>query len=428
MKSSSNFQLIVLAVFGLCIVFGLAAFALYKGSNSSAGSGVPVVMWGTISATIMQEAFAVAYSSEASKYVTYVEKKVEKFDQDYIEAVASGQGPDVILIPQDSILLYRNRVSEIPFTAFSQRTFQDTFINEASMYQTSTGYSALPLTLDPLVLYWNRDLFNDVNLAVRPKYWDEIVAIVPKLTQKDARRNIIQSALPIGTSQNILNSKEILAALFLQAGTTIVGVNKGAYVSTLESNGVANQALSFYTQFANPTSPAYSWNLGMQNSRNAFLAGSAAMYIGFASEYQLLRNKNPNLNFDVTNFPQAKNVKTKSTYGRMMGMAISRTSRNADALTLIVTLSGKNVVDTMSARMFLPPVRLDSLAESTTDPVRSVFFDSAYYAKGWYDPNRIESSKIFGEMSDSVVSGSQNVSEALNRASAQIGLSIQALK
>ncbi len=50
----------------------------------------------------------------------------------------------------------------------------------------------------------------------------------------------------------------------------------------------------------------------MSDSKNMFLAGDLALYFGFASELDDLKNKNPNLNFDVTLFPQTGDLNLKN--------------------------------------------------------------------------------------------------------------------
>jgi maltose-binding protein MalE len=45
--------------------------------------------------------------------------------------------------------------------------------------------------------------------------------------------------------------------------------------------------------------------------------------------------KNPNLNFKVTSIPQIRNSKNRSTYGKIYGVAVLRSSQNRAAASII---------------------------------------------------------------------------------------------
>jgi ABC-type glycerol-3-phosphate transport system substrate-binding protein len=51
----------------------------------------------------------------------------------------------------------------------------------------------LPLSIDTLVLFYNKDLFNNAGISQAPKYWNaEFFQDVKKLTKQDAKKGIIQ--------------------------------------------------------------------------------------------------------------------------------------------------------------------------------------------------------------------------------------------
>lgn len=45
---------------------------------------------------------------------------------------------------------------------------------------TKDSIIAFPLTIDPLVMYWNRDILSNAGIVKPPAYWDEIYSIVKK--------------------------------------------------------------------------------------------------------------------------------------------------------------------------------------------------------------------------------------------------------
>ncbi len=298
----SKFQLITLALFVLFLIGGVTAFALYKGS--SVDETIPAVtVWGTFPKETFDLYVSKINTTLAQPLsVTYVQKTVSNFSQDFVAALARGTGPDGILIPVDMLLPHYDKLALIPYTALPQRTFMDSYIDEAQIYLNANGILALPFTVDPLMMYWNRDTFNSAGIATYPRYWDEFTALNQRLTTKDQNGNIRKSAIALGDFTNLTNAREILGTLMMQVGNPITVVNSdGIAESALKVNASADPtpALQFFTKFIDPTNADYSWNRGLPTSKAAFLSSALATYFGFASELGDVRTKNPNLNFDV---------------------------------------------------------------------------------------------------------------------------------
>jgi len=51
-----------------------------------------------------------------------------------------------------------NKLYTIPYAAYTERTFRDTNIDGAQLFLSTTGVTALPLLVDPLVTYYNKDI------------------------------------------------------------------------------------------------------------------------------------------------------------------------------------------------------------------------------------------------------------------------------
>ncbi len=416
----SSFKIALITIFSLGMVLGIAIFALSK------AGGPPVshlVIWGTIS----EDAFDVAYKNstlKANKSITvqYVRKDKADFDSAFVEALASGTGPDIVIMREDSMFKHRNKLLTIPYKSFPARDYKDRFIEGSEVFLLPDGVRAVPFLVDPLVMYWNRDLFNTNLISQPPQYWDELSGLVKVMTRKDRSDNIMQSALALGEWRNITNAKEILSTLLLQAGTPIVVNNNSLYSAVLDSQFnyaviPGQAALNFYTQFTNPTSAMYTWNRSLPTSLNFFLSGNLATYIGFASEIFNIQQKNPNLNFDVTYMPQSRQVQKKIVFAHMYGMAITKQSKQASAaFTAIVGLIEPASLTALETVTNLPPVRRDLLASKPTDPYRAVFYNSALYSKSWIDPEPVATAGIFRDMVESITSGRARVSDSVTTA------------
>jgi ABC-type glycerol-3-phosphate transport system substrate-binding protein len=231
-----------------------------------------------------------------------------------------------------------------------------------------------------------------------------------------------------GGYANVSNAKDILANLMIQTGNQIVGVNDtGNFVSILADRNnagttSASSVLNFYTGFADPLSTQYSWNDSLALSKDNFLSGNLAIYLGYASELADLRNKNPNLNFSVALMPQARDVQVKSTFGNLQALVIMNNSQHkADAFNTMIKLTSADVITFLSTLTNLPPVRLDLLTAKQTDPAADVFYKAALQSKGWLDPDPQSTDTIFSTMVQSITSGQARTDDAVNSASLQLG-------
>lgn len=422
----SNFQLVFTGIFIAFIILGVLAFSFYTGNKGVVGN---VTIWGTYDGTAMNTVLQTLRQQDKTfQNVSYIQKDPATYEKDLVDAMASGAGPDVFMISQDDIGAFANKVQTIPFATLSQSTFVNSYIDESQVFMTDKGVSALPVFVDPLVLYWNKDMLSSAGFSQPPQYWSDLFALAQRVTVLDANANIQKSAVALGSWNNVLYAKEILSALFLQAGDTIVGPDTsglggqtvvfGTAPPGVTENPAAS-ALKFFTEFVNPSKTSYTWNRSLPNSKDAFAAGDLALYIGFAGDYPDIVSRNPNLHFGVTLLPQIKGSSTRLTYGRMTGLAISRAAANTPGAVLVVeALTSQSVVAALSAASHLPPVRRDVSVDTSGNAAAAVFVQSALISRGWLDPNSAATNDIFKAMVESVVSGTSQpdgaVSDAAN--------------
>lgn len=426
MKSTNIFQLVLMIIFGGFIVGGFLFFVLFKGSNPLQDAG-NVTIWGTFPEGQMTTSLqGIQKKTSGLASVVYREKDPRTIKDDILEALAAGKGPDLILLNLEDILAYRDRILFIPFTSYPERTFRDTFFDDAGILVFPDGIAGIPFSYDPIVMYFNRDRFASAGIAKPPQYWDEMLTIVPKLTTIDNDQNVLQSGLAFGESANVDHYKEILSLLILQAGSPItqVGTN-GKVTSSLNKNieggnehpGTA--ALRFFTEFSNPIKTVYSWNRALPSARQMFLSGDLAVYFGYASEFPDLKAANPNLNFDLASVPQSRTAKRRSSYGQMTVFAIPKLAKNPrGALIAAEGLSTAASEQAFITASNLPPVRRDLLSTAQTDAYKSVLYDSAIIGRGWLDPNTVQSSAVFARMIDQVTSGTKTIEDSVTEGEA----------
>ena len=417
------FHIIVLAAFIFLAVVGVVVFATYR-AKSGQGIGA-VTMWGTLPQALMESVLQSVRETHADfNNVSYVEKDPRTYESDMVNAIAAGTGPDIFLLPQDRILSFGNKIMPIPFSVVSERVFRHTYLDAAGIYLSAAGIAGIPYTIDPMVMYWNRDLFATAGVALPPNTWDQFFALSKIITKKNPAGTVTRATVPLGEYANIPHAKDILATLILQVGNPIVRVSQGEFQETFDMNNVPGitpqapeTALRFYTEFSNPTKDTYTWNRGLPNAREMFTAGDVAMYFGFSSELPAIRNANPNLNFDVARLPQALDAKTSITFGRMTALSIPRGARNPNgAFQVASVLSGDAALAALSLQSSLPPVSRALLSQNPPQAYQSVFFSSALIARAWFDPSPEETDIIFKNMIEDTTSGKARLSEAVQSA------------
>jgi multiple sugar transport system substrate-binding protein len=410
----SRFQTIVLAIFLLFILAGVAAFATYKAKTTN--SIAEITVWGTLSSETFELVLkAVNDTRETPLVVNYVEKSADTFKNQFVDSLARGEAPDAVLLPSNLIFNQEDKFLLLPYEAYPIRNFRDAFISESELFLRSGGILALPFSVDPMVMYWNRDIFANEGVSMYPKTWEALVELAPKITKKDDKGNIRRSLVAIGEARNVLHSRELLSTLFLQGGETITALRDDGITSTLGRQGdTAARVLDFYTSFSNPINEKYSWNRSLPLSRNYFAAGDLAIYFGFASEIETIKQRNPNLNFDIAPMPQPKDVKNKAVYATINAFAIPKIARDPNsAFAVMSELTGPIAEDALSKLTYLPPVRRELLGTPSTDAYMAIFHNAALISKNWIDPDSEKSRAIFEEMIESVVSGRKQPTNAI---------------
>ncbi len=422
-----NFQIIILIVFIVAAIVGVLAFSgalPIGGSGNKAGSGGTVVIWGTAKASNISKALDDFNRVNTAYTVKYVQKQPESFNQDLLEALASGKGPDLFFISDDLVHEYSDKIFTIPYKSFPLSVFNSDFAGAGSIFLSSQGILAFPIAIDPLMMYYNRSILNANGVVYPPTYWDELPALSTTLSKKDDSGQIKQSAFGLGQFSNINNAKDILSALFMQAGNPIVAQNSGVFVSTLNQSSNLSQVLASYTDFADPLKAVYSWNKSLPNSQNAFSAENLAFYFGLGSEEKILSEKNPNENFGIAPLPQIRGASFKLTSGRITGVAVSAFSKNLNSAFMVADLlaTGDFAKEYDSAENLAPARRNLLASPAPNDPYQSLIYSSALYAKSWLDPSPVDTDKVFKDMVENVLSGNFTPEAAINDASAKLNV------
>ncbi len=427
MSNIRPFQIFILGVFALLGVGALIFLAAYQSSVSQEKLqyGKQVVIWGTLDEFAVKGVLStITDDIEAFGVVQYEYIDENSFDDMLINAIAEGRSPDLILLSSDKLVNYRTKLLAIPYDSIPFRYYTDTYIDGAEIFALSDGIYAIPFAVDPIVQYWNKDMFASNGLSKAPTSWEDVVnRVVPKITVRNANRDVLQSAVAFGEYRNVTHAKDILMMLALQSGSKMVSETDGGYSVALDtpieqnSRAPFDATLQFFTGFSNANNPLYSWNRAMPDDKNMFLSGDLGLYYGYGSEYDELAAKNPNLNFDISMVPQGRNATIRRTYGTFYGFAIPKVANNAQgAFAVARTLEDPYYADQLARSLQFSSPRRDVIDAGDNNPVRQVLLDSGLIARGWFDPEPYASDTIFMQMIEDIVSNRLRIGDAVDDA------------
>lgn len=423
----SKFQIIIIAV---CVIAVLVAVLIFAGvlpgfKKGAGGKAIEISMWGIFPEGKIRTLIS-DFNEENRDFfkINYSEKTPLNYENEVVNALAAGVGPNVWIITQDLVLKNKDKVYPIPFTSYKERDYRDNFIDSAGLFIDANppagGIIGFPLAVDPIVLYWNRDLFSSNGISRPPQYWDEFLIDVQNLVKRDQAGNITRAGASFGEFQNVKNAKEILSMLILQAGNPIVKSDTLDVVLGERGENLLDPTEStvrFFNEFSNPNKTSYSWNRALPDSDKAFIAGSLAMYFGYASELENIKVKNPHLNFDIADVPQIRDSKIKATFARMYSLVISKNSPQLQVVfSALLKLTDKDFSRDFSKAIGLGSARRDVLAEGTDEPFLSTVYKSTIMSRAWLEPDSKAVSEIFKNMVESTATGRLKISEAVMNA------------
>jgi len=365
--------------------------------------------------------------------IKYYKKNYQAYEKDLLEAMASGRGPDIFMIHNTWVPKYEDKIVAVPSELITLKEFKDNFVDVAVKdFVKDSSIAAIPLSVDTLALYYNKDIFNMSGLPQPPSTWEEFLAAVEKLTVKDERGNIVRAGTALGTARNINRSTDILSLLMLQSGAEMVDLkrNKAIFNQPVTLNGerhrAGENALEFYTDFANPLKSVYTWNTRMHYSIDAFYEGKVAMMLNYSYHLQTIRAGSPYLNFSVAPMPQIKDSPKDVNYANYWGLAVSRNCQNPKAAwQFIVWLSQKENVQKYLYATQKPSARRDLILWQKSDPELGIFAEQALTAHSWHQVDNSAIETILADVIESVVLGEATARDAINKAASRVTILMQ---
>lgn len=417
---------IIFGIIGIIVVVSiLIFFRILPGRQTPTPPNVELTFWGSKeNQEIWREILQDFHEKFPHITVNYTQINEDTYEDTLINKIAEGKGPDVFMLSHTLLTKYRDKIYPLPQQqlAFSSRDFASTFVDgtyEQLVSPDSLIYG-LPLFIDTPALFYNKDTLNAAGIARVPANWDDLIMISRSLTQKNAVGEIIKSGLPLGTSRTVNHSFEILSTLMFQQGDHIIEREQTLRVSLGDK---ATKALDFYTSFANPTIPHFSWSDRMPESLNTFSQSSSAFVIGFYDDFERIQAKNPHLNVAIAPFPQEKGRAVPVVYGRYDFPTVLKFSKNpVAAWQFVAYLASQEGASAYIAKTNLPPARRDLLSNHAPTAELEPFYRQALIAKSWLTPDNITTRRLFQDAIESVLAGTFNANQAIGNLKVRLEL------
>lgn len=264
-----------------------------------------LTVWGTEDkASAFQNVFLRYNINRPYVKISYTQVRSEDYLDQLIRAWATGTGPDIFFVPNtwvgqmEQYALAMPKSLTVPQVLQGKGLFGTTTEVQSPAVAAPTVTSlreqyvdgalgdvvrngqvwGLPLAMDTIAVYYNKDLLNNAQIFGPAKTWTELINQVDTnhLTSTDQEDNIVRAAIGLGAADNVPYSSEILSLLLMQNGVPEAAANGRANLRDQK----AKTAFDFYLSFSDPTKVSYSWNDKQANAREAFLAGKVAYFLG----------------------------------------------------------------------------------------------------------------------------------------------------
>jgi ABC-type glycerol-3-phosphate transport system substrate-binding protein len=387
--------------------------------------------------------------------INYRKLRYDEYENELLNALAEDRGPDIFSIHNTWLRKYQTKLAPMPPTitmaypivkgtikketvpelrvtnSLTLKQIKDNFVDAVSndvILDDGLVYG-LPLSVDTLVMYYNRDLFNNAGLIAPPAYWNqEFLQDVKKLTKLNVSQEIVQSGAALGAG-NVNRFSDILSVLMMQNGAIMMENGKSAFnlvPNVFKETGYnpGLEALRFYTDFSNPAKEAYSWNNGLPNSLEMFISGNLAIMFGYAYDLPTIKAQAPKLNFSIAPLPQIEgNPPTNINFANYWVEVVSKKSKHQnEAWDFIQFVTAADQARTYLAKTKKPTALRALVPEQRDDDEIGVFARQVLTAKSWYKgKNPLAAETAIKEMIEAVINNPlEKIQDIINAGAAKV--------
>lgn len=372
--------------------------------------------------------------------INYRKLRYQEYEKELLNAWAEDRGPDIFSIRNTWVREYQTKIEPLPpeitiayqFTEKSLGIKEETIVEikkEKTLTPTDLKNNfldvvyqdaviggkiyGLPLSVDTLVMFYNRDLLNNAGISLPPTDWRQFQSEVKKITLLARDNSIIQAGTALGAGENILHAPDIISILMMQNGARMTDSSGDATFDQIppsQSGSNYNpgvEAVRFYTDFALPSREVYSWNLQMPSSRQAFAQGLVGFYFGYSSDVEYIESGSKGkLNYGLNKIPQIEG-NPEINFANYWLETVSKKSKHIDeAWDFIQFMTQAEQVKKYLTATKRPTALRALVDEQKDDEELKVFASQLLTTQSWYrglDAKKVEN--IFITMADSIIQG-----------------------
>ena len=400
-------------ILGLILVVGLVFLIIKVGlPRFQKPKEITITYWGLWEPeSVMRQVIADWNKDNPNIKINYSMQSKLQYRERVQSALARGEGPDIFRYHATWLPMFKNQLDSVPTGVMSTSQFEAAFYPiAASQLRSGTSYLGIPLEIDTLSLFYNKDIFQTAG-KTPPTTWDELRRVAIELTTHDEAGRIQTAGVALGTTNNIEHWSDILGLMMLQNEADLAN----------PTGSLAEDALIFYTIF-NKTDRV--WDLTLPNSMLAFASGDLAMYFGYSWDVFEIKNINPDLEFGVVEAPQLAG--TNITWASFWVEGVNNKSEHKkEAWEFLKYLSSKETLTKLyqaesQLRLFGEPYsRVEMASQAKTNPLVAPFVDQAPQAQTWYLCSRTYDNGINDKMIDyfkdavNAINANENPADAL---------------
>ncbi len=459
---------IILSVLLLPLIFGGAGCNLF-GPAPVQMKPVKLQYWRTEDDPASLNELITAYQkTHPNVEITLKTLPVKDFDTVLLEALAEDRGPDMFSIPNvwlrgwQTKLLPMPKETTIPTMVVNQQkqiVAQNKKTATLSMIQLRNQFVelvtkdvvlkappakagdrpqdaiyALPLSLDTLALYYNKDLLKNAQIEEPPATWTELMDQAIALTSTDDKGAIKQSGVALGAADNVRNFFDIVSALMMQNGAIMA--NDSNYPEfdsyTAEGRGDRNfppgvEALMFYDSFAMEGAPNRTWDASMPDSLDAFVTGRTAFYFGYPVDAKEIKARAPRLDLGIAPLPQVDPNKIFNVARYPLEVVSKKTKHPNETWDFIQFISQQDKVSNFLFATKRPTAIRALIKDQLANPDVGVFATQILTARSWYRGTDYPAAeKAFADMiNEKPTAQRPELTWAVSRAAAEISATIK---
>lgn len=430
-----NRKILIFGIAGLVIlVLGILALVSLGGKQSGPPQQGDIVLtyWGIDDTTEVIDPFIQRFQQgHGGVKVEYKKMERATYDQQLVEALAAGKGPDIFEIHDTWLPRYYDKITPMPEKELSADDYRRTYFKGITDQTViNNRIYGIPFYLDTLGLYYNDALLGKSEFGEPPRSWEELVGkegtpigqtMLGQLTQRQGN-TINQSAIAIG-KPNVTRSTDILSLMMLQNRTEMVNEAKDKALYNLPQKvegkdiHLGTKSLEFYTCFGDPRCKFYTWD-GSQDPIKAFASGKVAMIIGYPYLKQQIAKLNPDLRIGIEKVPQLA-AGDPVNYASFWPHVVSKTSQHPDEAWKFIKFMSETdqIVEYQDITERVSP-RQDVQGSGGN----TVFYEQNASATTWYKGDNGRADKTFVDMITRVIGGEDPQRAIDAAANAQTGI------